>query len=59
MTAQQIRDWGKVIGQAGCAMLTWKYDAAFMARPDNQAAFSDIAITLAGLPRTSCAGTRG
>jgi hypothetical protein len=55
MSAQQIRDWGKLLGRAGCALLTWRYDAAYIAKPENQSALSDVAITLAGLPRTSCA----
>jgi hypothetical protein len=54
MTAEQIRNWGKLLGQAGCAMETWRYDAAFLAKPENQAAISDVAITLAGMPRTPC-----
>jgi len=54
MTPDQIRDWGRLLGQAGCAMLAWRYDAAFMAKPENQAAFSAVAITLSGLPRTPC-----
>jgi hypothetical protein len=58
MTPAQVRDWGAVLGAAGCAFLSWRYDAAFMARPENQAAFSEVAIALAGLPRRSCAGTR-
>jgi hypothetical protein len=58
MTAQQIRDWGKALGLAGCALLSWKYDGAFISRPENQAAISDVAITLANEPRTSCRATR-
>jgi hypothetical protein len=58
MTPEQLRDWGKVIGPAGCAMLSWRYDGAFMGKPENQAALSDVAITLSTLPRTPCRGTR-
>ena len=54
MTPAQIRDWGKLIGPAGCALLMWRYDAAFLARPENQAALSDVALTLSTLPRTGC-----
>jgi hypothetical protein len=54
MTATQVREWGKLLGPEGCAMLSWKYSASFMAKVENQEAFSDIAITLAGLPRTRC-----
>lgn len=55
MTATQVRDFGLALGTAGCAMLTWKYDSEFVARPDNQEAFSTIAAALAALPRPRCA----
>ncbi len=58
MTPEQIRDWGKTLGRAGCTMMSWRYDAAFVAKPENQAAFSDVAITLSTLPRTPCRATR-
>ncbi|MEO7987444.1 MAG: hypothetical protein ABI766_13005 [Gemmatimonadales bacterium] len=58
VTPSQLRDWGKAFGQGGCAVLSWRYDTAFMAKPENQAAISDVAITLAGVPRTPCTGTR-
>jgi PKD repeat protein len=58
VTPAQLRDWGKVLGQAGCAFLNWEYDAAFMAKPANQAAISDVAITLAREPRRPCTGDR-
>jgi PKD repeat protein len=50
MTADQVRDWGRLLGVAGCAMSMWQYDAAFMANPDNQQAFTDVAATLAAVP---------
>jgi PKD repeat protein len=59
MTPQQIRDWGKVLAPAGCTLLSWRYDAAFMARPENQAALSDVAITASQLPRQDCVSSRG
>jgi len=54
MTAAQVRDFGRVLGVAGCAMLMWKYDSDFMANSDNQQAFKDVAGLLATLPRKSC-----
>ena len=54
MTADQLRDFGLTLGTAGCAMLSWKWDSGFVARPENQEAFSTIAIALAGLPRPRC-----
>ncbi|MFL5475433.1 MAG: hypothetical protein ACJ8A6_07025 [Gemmatimonadales bacterium] len=54
MTAQQVREWGTTLGSAGCAMMMWKYDDAFMASPENQQAFRDVAAVLASLPAKSC-----
>jgi len=54
MTAQQVREWGTILGSAGCAMMMWKYDDAFMADPENAQAFRDVAATLASLPAKSC-----
>jgi hypothetical protein len=58
MTPDQIRDWGTVLGPAGCAFLSWRYESDFMAKPENQAAFSEVAILLAGMPRRSCGASR-
>jgi plastocyanin len=55
MTPAQVRDWGKFLGQAGCALLSWRYDGTFMAKPENQAAISDVTITLWRLPQAPCA----
>jgi hypothetical protein len=54
MTAQQVREWGLILGPAGCALMMWRYDDAFMARTDNQEAFRDIAARMASLPAKSC-----
>ena len=54
MTPDQVRDFGLTLGTAGCAMLSWKYDATFAAKPENQESFSAIAIALATLPRPRC-----
>jgi hypothetical protein len=54
MTADQVREFGNVLGEAGCAMLMWRYDTAFMADPDNARAFKDLAARLGSLPRKSC-----
>jgi hypothetical protein len=47
MTPEQVREYGKVLGPAGCAFLMWRYDPAFMERPENQQAFNELADTLA------------
>jgi hypothetical protein len=54
MTATQIRDWGKALGPAGCAMLMWRYDDLAMGRVDNQLAMRDVAATLAAVPGRGC-----
>jgi hypothetical protein len=54
MTPQEVSDGGKLLGPAGCALLSWRWDSDFMAVPENQAAFSDVALTLAPLPRRPC-----
>jgi hypothetical protein len=54
MTATQIRDWGKALGPAGCALLMWRYDSLAMGRPDNQQAMRDVAAVLAKVPQRGC-----
>ena len=54
MTAAQVREWGVLLGSAGCAFVLWRYDDVYMANPDNQRAFADVANVLATRPRRSC-----
>jgi hypothetical protein len=54
MTAQQVRDAGRILGTAGCFLTAWRYDSAFMASPANQQAFRDVLETLAAKPATPC-----
>ncbi|MFL5404172.1 MAG: hypothetical protein ACJ8BF_15320 [Gemmatimonadales bacterium] len=54
MTSQQVRDWGILLGSAGCALIMWRYDSAFMVDPGNQQAFADVGNRLASLPPKSC-----
>ena len=54
MTADQVRTYGRTIGPSGCALLMWRYDAAFMSKAANQSAFSDVASLLNSKPRPSC-----
>jgi hypothetical protein len=54
MTPAQIRDWGQVLGPAGCAMTLWRYDDAFMANSSNQQAFADVAALLSTKPSKAC-----
>jgi hypothetical protein len=57
MTAAQVREWGITLGLAGCAMMMWKYDEAFMTKLENQQAFRDVAARLAAAPAKSCKRT--
>ena len=54
MHANQVRDWGQLLGTAGCALLMWRYEDQFMSRLDNQTAFKDVADRLAGVQPKSC-----
>jgi hypothetical protein len=54
MTADQIRDWGVVLGSAGCALTMWRYDPIFMADPKNIQAFKDVGTALSKAPGRSC-----
>jgi hypothetical protein len=54
MTPDQIRTNSRVLGKAGCALLFWRYDSSFMASPENQQAFRDVAAMLAATPGKSC-----
>jgi hypothetical protein len=54
MTPDQVRQNGLALGPAGCGLLMWRYDAEFMAKPENRRAFQEIANTLAALPNKAC-----
>jgi len=54
MTATQIREWGTLLGPAGCALMMWRYDPVAMARADNQQAMGDLAAKLGTVPRRGC-----
>jgi hypothetical protein len=54
MSANQLRNWGTTLGTAGCMLLMWKYDAAYMSNPLNAQAFKDVAARLASVPGRSC-----
>jgi PKD repeat protein len=58
MTAQQIRDWGKALAPSSCALMTWTFDAAYLTKPGNQAAMSDVALFASGLSRRPCTTSR-
>jgi hypothetical protein len=53
MTAAQVQEYGLTLGPAGAVLLMWPYEAAFMSRSDNQAAFRAVGAKLAALPTKS------
>jgi hypothetical protein len=57
MTAAQVREYGLVLGPAGCALMMWRYDDAFMANAANQQAFGEIARQLAAQAGRPCRRT--
>lgn len=59
MTPDQVRDWGRILGVAGCAMSMWRYDQTFFAKSENQQAFNDVAATLAATPGRPCRRAEG
>jgi hypothetical protein len=54
MTPDQIRTWGKALTPYACFMMMWQYDAAYMSKTANQAAFKEIAALAASKPKRSC-----
>jgi hypothetical protein len=54
MTADQVREWGKILGPAGCGLFMWRWDDSFIANPDNQQAFKEIAALMAAQPYKEC-----
>ncbi len=54
MTPAQIRENGRTLGQHGCFLTGWRYDSAFVAKPENQQAFRDVIATLAIRPAPVC-----
>jgi hypothetical protein len=54
MTGEQLRDWGLLLGNSGCALNMWRYEAAYFAKPEIQSALRTIAESLARLPSKPC-----
>ena len=57
MTAEQVREAGEVLGAAGCFLTGFRYDAAFMANPENQRAFREVIEKLGKKRAPACART--
>jgi hypothetical protein len=54
MTADQIRDYGLVLGPAGCMLNMWRYERGYFAKPEIQEALRSVASSLAALPHKPC-----
>jgi hypothetical protein len=54
MSARQVRDWGTLLGPAGCGMILWRYDRAFLSKSANVKALRDVASKLSNTPGRSC-----
>jgi hypothetical protein len=54
MTPQQILDFGRILGPAGCAFTMWRYDRDFFDNPANKASFTEVADSLAKVPGKVC-----
>jgi len=54
MTPQQVRDWGLLLGKAGCGLYMWRDDDEFMANGANLQSLRDLASGLAAMPGKGC-----
>ncbi len=54
MTPEQIRDFGLILGPAGCAFTMWRYDRDFFDNAANKASFTEVADSLAKVPAKVC-----
>jgi hypothetical protein len=54
MTADQVREWGKILGPVGCGLYLWRYDDTFVKDPANQQAFKDLAAVMGSAAARSC-----
>jgi hypothetical protein len=54
MTPEQIRDFGLILGPAGCAFTMWRYERDFFDNSANQASFAEVADSLGKVPAKVC-----
>jgi hypothetical protein len=54
MTPQQVRDWGLLLGKAGCGLYMWRADDQFMANSANVQSLRDLAAGLGAAPKKAC-----
>ena len=54
MSADQVQEWGVILGSAGCMLNMWRYERAYYDKPEIQRALQHVAGVLRGLPAKSC-----
>ncbi|MEP6688393.1 MAG: hypothetical protein ABJC36_08600, partial [Gemmatimonadales bacterium] len=54
MTPDQVRDWGLLLGKAGCGLYMWRADDTFLSKSTNQQALRELAAGMATAPGKSC-----
>jgi hypothetical protein len=54
MSASNVRDWGKVLGPAGCGLVMWKYESTFMSKSANITALKDLAAYMRNTSGRPC-----
>jgi hypothetical protein len=54
MSPEQLREFGLTLGTAGCALNMWRYEKAYIDKPEIRAALREIAQSLARLPARPC-----
>jgi hypothetical protein len=54
MTGEQIKEFGLILGSAGCALNMWRYEREYFEKPEIQHALRTLGESLARLPRRPC-----
>jgi hypothetical protein len=57
MSAEQVREAGRVLGPAGCFLTGFRYDPDFLASPEIQQAFRDVIEAVATKHTAGCIRT--
>jgi hypothetical protein len=57
MSATNVLDWGKILGPAGCGLMMWRFDDAFMSKSANITAFKSLASFMLYTPGKTCRRT--
>jgi hypothetical protein len=57
MSPTNVLSWGKTLGPAGCGLLLWRYNDAFMSKSANITAFKSLASFMINTPGKTCRRT--